>query len=143
MDFSDITDIATAGLRAQRARMTVTASNIANAQTTRTEEGGPYRRRDPVFSRRARRQALRLAPRAEACARSRSTQDRARTRASPSPDTCRITRTRTRTATSSSRTSISIEEQANLVSSSRSFQANLLVISKVRSMAEALMRIGQ
>ena len=36
-----------------------------------------------------------------------------------------------------------IEEQANLVSSSRSFQANLLVMQKVRGMAGALMRIGQ
>jgi flagellar basal-body rod protein FlgC len=27
----------------------VTASNLANAQTTRTPEGGAYRRRDPVF----------------------------------------------------------------------------------------------
>ena len=49
MKFSDIMDIAASGLRAQRTRMTVTASNIANAQTTRTREGGPYRRRDPVF----------------------------------------------------------------------------------------------
>ena len=50
MRMSEIMDIATSGLAAQRTRMTVTASNIANAQTTRTDEGGPYRRRDPVFS---------------------------------------------------------------------------------------------
>ncbi|HKK53714.1 MAG TPA: flagellar basal body protein, partial [Myxococcota bacterium] len=49
MNMSDVVDIAVSGLRAQRTRMTVTASNIANAQTTRTAEGGPYRRRDPVF----------------------------------------------------------------------------------------------
>ena len=49
MQMSEIIDIATSGLRVQRTRMSVTASNIANAQTTRTEEGGPYRRRDPVF----------------------------------------------------------------------------------------------
>jgi flagellar basal-body rod protein FlgC len=33
------------GLSIQRARMNATARNIANAETTRTEEGGPYRRR--------------------------------------------------------------------------------------------------
>lgn len=33
------------GLSIQRARMNTTARNIANAETTRTEEGGPYRRR--------------------------------------------------------------------------------------------------
>ena len=37
------------GLSAQRARVNVISSNIANAQTTRTEEGGPYRRQEVVF----------------------------------------------------------------------------------------------
>lgn len=49
MPLPEIMDIAVAGLRAQRTRITVTASDIANAQTTRTSEGGPHRRRDPVF----------------------------------------------------------------------------------------------
>lgn len=38
------TDIAVQGLRAQRTRMNVIANNIANAQTTRTPEGGAFRR---------------------------------------------------------------------------------------------------
>jgi flagellar basal-body rod protein FlgC len=42
--------ISAAGLAAQRTRMEVVASNLANARTTRTPEGGPYRRREPVFS---------------------------------------------------------------------------------------------
>ena len=42
-------DISGYGLSAQRARVNVISSNIANAQTTRTEEGGPYRRREIVF----------------------------------------------------------------------------------------------
>ncbi|ANM30521.1 flagellar basal body rod protein FlgC [Acidobacteria bacterium Mor1] len=42
-------DIASSGLTAQRTRMEVVASNLANAQTTRTPEGGPYRRQEPVF----------------------------------------------------------------------------------------------
>ncbi len=29
--------------------MNTVASNLSNARTTRTEEGGPYRRQDPVF----------------------------------------------------------------------------------------------
>jgi flagellar basal-body rod protein FlgC len=37
--------IASTGLSAQRVRMDVIAQNIANAETTRTAEGGPYRRR--------------------------------------------------------------------------------------------------
>jgi len=38
------TEIALQGTRAQRTRMNVIANNIANAQTTRTPEGGPFRR---------------------------------------------------------------------------------------------------
>ena len=49
MKLTDITDIAVSGLVAQRARMSATASNVANAHTTRTASGEAYRRRDPVF----------------------------------------------------------------------------------------------
>jgi len=38
-----------AGMSAQRSRMDIVASNIANAESTRTESGGPYRRRQVVF----------------------------------------------------------------------------------------------
>jgi flagellar basal-body rod protein FlgC len=41
-------DIAASGMSVQRTRMNVAATNIANQNTTRTEEGGPYRRRDVV-----------------------------------------------------------------------------------------------
>ena len=42
-------DIGSSGLAAQRLRVELLAQNIANAQTTRTPEGGPYRRRHAVF----------------------------------------------------------------------------------------------
>ncbi|EAK0527501.1 flagellar basal body rod protein FlgC [Campylobacter jejuni] len=42
-------DISGYGLSAQRFRMSVISSNIANANTTRTAEGGPYRRREVIF----------------------------------------------------------------------------------------------
>ncbi|HEX2731334.1 MAG TPA: flagellar basal body rod protein FlgC [Polyangiaceae bacterium] len=42
-------EVAASGLSAQRVRMNTIASNLANARTTRTEQGGPYRRQDPVF----------------------------------------------------------------------------------------------
>jgi flagellar basal-body rod protein FlgC len=43
-------DIAVSGLKAEGLRMNVISANIANANTSRTEEGGPYRRKDVVFS---------------------------------------------------------------------------------------------
>jgi flagellar basal-body rod protein FlgC len=42
-------NIASGGMSAQRARLHVISSNIANASTTRTEDGGPYKRREAVF----------------------------------------------------------------------------------------------
>src|SRR5262245_58959682 len=45
-----VLQIAGSGLTAQRLRMDVTASNIANAEATRTQDGGPYRRESVVFT---------------------------------------------------------------------------------------------
>ncbi len=50
MSFFDSMKISSSGLAAQRLRMNVLSTNLANANTTRTPEGGPYRRRDAVFS---------------------------------------------------------------------------------------------
>lgn len=44
------TDISASGLAAERMRMETVANNIANAHSTRTADGGPYRRRQVVFS---------------------------------------------------------------------------------------------
>jgi flagellar basal-body rod protein FlgC len=41
--------ISGAGMAAQRERMSVISGNLANTETTRTVEGGPYRRRDILF----------------------------------------------------------------------------------------------
>lgn len=41
--------ISASGLTAEKLRMDTIASNIANATTTRTEEGGPYKRKIAVF----------------------------------------------------------------------------------------------
>jgi len=42
-------EISASGLSAERIRMNTIASNLANARTTRTEQGGAYKRLDPVF----------------------------------------------------------------------------------------------
>ena len=49
MSFLNGFDISGYGLSAQRFRINLISSNIANANTTRTDEGGPYRRREAVF----------------------------------------------------------------------------------------------
>ena len=49
MQIFDTLDISATGLSAQRRKMTAIASNIANVDTTRTDEGGPYKRRRMVM----------------------------------------------------------------------------------------------
>jgi flagellar basal-body rod protein FlgC len=49
MDFLTGLRIGSSGMTAQRMRMNTISSNIANVNTTRTPEGGPYRRKDVVL----------------------------------------------------------------------------------------------
>ncbi|MCX7796258.1 MAG: flagellar basal body rod protein FlgC [bacterium] len=42
-------EISASGLTAQRLRLDIIANNLANAETTRTERGVPYRRQVPIF----------------------------------------------------------------------------------------------
>lgn len=50
MDFFTAMRIASSGLTVQRTRMNLTTSNLANVETTRTAEGGPYQRRSAVVA---------------------------------------------------------------------------------------------
>lgn len=137
---SEVMDIAVSGLAAQRVRMATTASNLANAETTRTPEGGPYRRRDPVF----RAESIRpFADRLEREIRSVRVQEVVTDRRPPvrhfdpgHPD-----------ADNSGfvlRPNVSsVSELTNLMSASRSFEANLLIIRKAREMGDAAMQIGR
>ncbi|BAI80014.1 flagellar basal-body rod protein FlgC [Deferribacter desulfuricans SSM1] len=49
MSYFDILKIASTGLSAQRIRINVISSNLANANTTRTEDGTPYQKREVIF----------------------------------------------------------------------------------------------
>ncbi len=42
--------VSASGMEAQRTRAELLTQNLANAETTRTPEGGPYRRKDAVFA---------------------------------------------------------------------------------------------
>ncbi len=49
MGFFDGYNVSTSGMSAQRTRINVVSANIANAKTTHTEEGGPYKKQQVVF----------------------------------------------------------------------------------------------
>ena len=49
MDISALWMVSLSGMRAERQRMNVIMSNMANVHSTRTKDGGPYQRREVVF----------------------------------------------------------------------------------------------
>jgi len=49
MNILGILQVSASGLSAERTRLHTTSQNIANARTTRTDDGGPYKRKIPVF----------------------------------------------------------------------------------------------
>ena len=49
MDLLQAFKISSSGLTAQRLKLNIISQNLANAETTRTQEGGPYRRKMVVF----------------------------------------------------------------------------------------------
>lgn len=50
MNLLGMMGVSASGLKAQRVRAEVVAANMANAETTRTEAGGPYRRHHVIFN---------------------------------------------------------------------------------------------
>lgn len=49
MGLFDGYNIATSGMNAQRERINIVSSNIANAQTTHSKDGGPYKKQNVIF----------------------------------------------------------------------------------------------
>jgi len=49
MGFFDGYNVATSGMSAQRERINIVSSNIANSQTTHSKDGGPYKKQNVVF----------------------------------------------------------------------------------------------
>lgn len=49
MNLFGVMDVSASALKAERVRAEVVASNMANSETTRTAEGGPYQRHHVVF----------------------------------------------------------------------------------------------
>ena len=66
MDFFTALQVSASGLTAERTRVDLAASNLANAESTRGPDGQPYKRRDPVLSPMSFDQQLSLANRGTA-----------------------------------------------------------------------------
>lgn len=132
--------INTSGLTAQRQRVEVSSSNLANSETTRTAEGGAYRRKDVVFQSTSFGQTFEAAQGGASGVEVTDVVDDMRPfdrRFDPGhPD-----------ADTEGYVSYpnvnSMEEMANLVSAARSYEANLAAIAIVKSMISKTLEIGR
>lgn len=50
MDFFTALDVSSSAMNAERTRMNLISGNLANTNSTRTAEGGPYKRKDAIFT---------------------------------------------------------------------------------------------
>ena len=143
MDFYSAMKIISSGLGAERVRMNVTASNLANANTTRTEDGGPYKRRDPVF------QAEPLNPEAafggalgdalKVVEVPEIVQDQTKPRLEYDP-----THPDANAEGYVARPNIQlVEEMVNMITASRSYEAGVTAMKSVMDMAKRTLTLGQ
>jgi flagellar basal-body rod protein FlgC len=132
-------EVSASGLSAERTRMNTIASNLANARTTKTDEGGPYKRLDPVFRAvpvarsGAASSAVSLVrvPRIQEDAR-----DPQRVYEPGHPDAD------TNGYVEYPNVSV-VEEMVNMITASRAYEAGIASIDSVKAMARAALGIGR
>lgn len=134
-------EVAASGLSAERTRMNAIASNLANARTTRTAAGGPYKRIDPIF----RAVALRVGTFGEvASAVSRVRVDGMQT---DSADPMKVYEPGHPDADAQGYVSYPnvtvVEEMVNMITASRAYEAGVASIETVKSMARSALAIGR
>lgn len=146
MSFLNSIDISASGLTAQRLRLDVISQNIANVNTTRTQSGGPYRRKAVIFEDKNEHQ-----PFAQVLANSRQAQAKGGVRvsrieedASPfimnydpgHPDADE------EGYVAMPNVNI-VSEMVNMISASRSYEANVTAMNAAKSMAVKALEIGR
>ncbi len=144
MNFLDSLDISSTGLSAQRLRMNLVSSNLANANTTRTETGEPYKRKDAVFEavqgttfEDALDEELGAAESGVRVARIFEDDKPFVEKYDPGhPDADENGYVRLPNVNI-------VEEMVNMISASRSFEANATAVSNTKEMAAAALRIGE
>lgn len=145
MDFFSSMRVSASGLDAQTKRMNTISSNIANAETTRAEGGGPYRRKDPIVAAQTDResfgeilqnaldeniQGVQVTGIAEDTRPPRLVYNPSHPDANPEGY---VAMPNVNT----------VEEMANMISAQRSYEANVTAMSAAKAMAQKALEIGR
>ena len=135
MSILQIFDIAATGLAAQRLRVQLISSNVANSETTRTKEGGPFRRKDAVFQAQDMGFSGALANAGVRVASIQTSQEPFLTRYEPGhPDADADGIVQYPNVNP-------VEEMVNLTEASRAYEANVAVVRSAKSMASSALEI--
>ena len=145
MDFFSSMRVSATGLDAQMQRMNTISSNIANAETTRGVDGGPYRRRDAIMSANTDRESFdeilgdKLDEEVQGVLVTEIREDTAPPRMvyNPShPD-----------ADANGYVAMpnvnTVHEMANMISAQRSYEANVTAMGAAKAMAQKSLEIGR
>jgi flagellar basal-body rod protein FlgC len=133
MNFLEALHTSSSGLSAQRLRMNLISKNLANINTTRTSEGGPYRRQEAVFSTRQGDDSFHSHLRAQIVEDTRAPALKYEPQHPDADDKGYIRVPNINM----------IEEMVNMMSASRSYEANVNAIKTTRDMANKALAIGQ
>lgn len=134
-------EVAASGLTAERGRMNIIASNLANARTTRDANGQPYRRLDPVF------RSNQLAPGSfDPVLRAMTTVRMDGVRPDPNPGQLTYDPghpdANAQGYVEYPNVNV-VTEMVNLMTASRAYEAGVTSVEAIKSMAHAAIRIGQ
>ena len=147
MDFFSSMRVSASGLDAQMKRMNTISSNLSNAETTRGAGGvpGPYKRKDPVFAAQTDRESFaeilqnQLDENVQGVQVTEIVED-------PRPPK-QVYNPRHPDANAEGYVAMPnvnpVEEMANMISSQRSYEANVTAMGAAKSMAQKALEIGR
>lgn len=143
MDFFSSMDISASALSAERTRMNLISSNLANVNSTTSDEGGPYRRRDAVFSASAApgsfRAALGKASQPKGVQVTQIVEDQNPPRLQYEPGNPQAD---ANGYVAYPNVNV-VEEMADMISASRSYEANITAAQSAKSMAMKTLELGR
>jgi flagellar basal-body rod protein FlgC len=144
MDLLTSLKISSSGIAANKKRMAAISSNIANAQTTRTAEGGPYRKKEVAFGSEPARESFSEILEGELDAQAQEVH----ATEVISTDKPPIMKYEPNHPDANEQGYVAypninvMEEMANMISASRSYEANINVMNTTKNMAMKALEIG-
>jgi flagellar basal-body rod protein FlgC len=140
MSFLKGLEVAASGLSAQRTRLNVTSSNLANANTTRTEDGDAYIRKQPIFKAKANDK---FRANFDAAVREVEVQEVVNDTRNPTKMTYKPEHPDANEEGYVEMPNVNVtEEMTEMITSSRSYEANATAFKTLKSMAQQAIQIA-